>query len=61
MAHGMVDDNVHFQNAVDFSSALISAGCDFEMLSYPDQAHGIHKRAGLHLRQKMTSFVEDNL
>jgi dipeptidyl-peptidase 4 len=61
LAHGMVDDNVHFQNSVDFSSALISAGCDFDMLSYPDQAHGIHMRAGLHLRQKMISFVEDNL
>ena len=61
LAHGMIDDNVHFQNSVDFSNALINAGRDFEMLFYPDQIHGIRMRAGVHLRRKMTSFVEENL
>ena len=61
LAHGMIDDNVHFQNSVDFADALIGAGKDFEMLFYPDQAHGIRMRAGLHLRRKMTRFVEENL
>ena len=61
LVHGMVDDNVHFQNSVDFSSALIAAGCSFETLFYPDQAHGIRMRSGLHLRREMTRFVEENL
>ncbi len=61
LVHGMVDDNVHMQNSVDFTEALVSAGRQFEMMFYPDQAHGIRSAAGIHLTQKMTRFVEDNL
>ena len=62
LIHGMADDNVHFQNSVDFAEALIQAGSSFDMMFYPDQAHGIYKRgAGSHLRAKMTRFVEENL
>lgn len=61
LTHGMVDDNVHFQNSVDFVQALIMAGKDFETMFYPDQTHSIHRMAGLHLRQLMTRFVLENL
>ena len=62
LIHGMADDNVHFQNSVDFAEALIQAGKKFEMMFYPDQSHGIYKRgAGTHLRSKMTDFVLENL
>ena len=62
LIHGMADDNVHFQNSVDFSEALIQSGKQFEMLFYPDQAHGIYRRgAGTHLRSAMTDFLEANL
>lgn len=61
LVHGMADDNVHFQNSVDFAEALIQAGRPFEMLFYPGQSHGIKRGAGSHLRAKMTSFVEENL
>jgi dipeptidyl-peptidase-4 len=61
LAHGMVDDNVHFQNSVDFADALIDADKDFEMLIYRDSAHSIHGRAVLHLIKQMTRFVLENL
>lgn len=61
LVHGMSDDNVHLQNSVDFADALIRAGKQFDMLFYPNQAHGARKEAGIHLRAKMTDFVEENL
>jgi dipeptidyl-peptidase-4 len=61
LVHGMSDDNVHLQNSVDFADALIRAGRKFDMLFYPNQIHGIRQQAAVHLRDKMTRFVEENL
>jgi dipeptidyl-peptidase-4 len=41
MAHGTLDDNVHFQNAIQFAGALQAAGKDFEMMAYPGSRHGL--------------------
>jgi dipeptidyl-peptidase-4 len=61
LVHGMSDDNVHMQNSVDFAEALIQAGKQFDMIFYPNQAHGARGESGVHLRAKMTDFVEENL
>jgi dipeptidyl aminopeptidase/acylaminoacyl peptidase len=40
LVHGMMDDNVHVQNALQFIKALQDAGKDFEVMFYPKARHG---------------------
>ena len=40
LIHGLMDDNVHLQNAAQLVLALQSAGKDFEMMFYPRARHG---------------------
>lgn len=37
--HGMVDDNVYFQDAVQLTQKLQKAGKPFEIMFYPDEPH----------------------
>jgi dipeptidyl-peptidase-4 len=41
LAHGTSDDNVHVQNTVDMTQALITAGKQFDIMLYPGKTHGI--------------------
>ncbi len=62
MIHGTADDNVHFQNSVAMSEALIQADKPFEQAYYPDKNHGIYGgKTRLHLYQRMTAFILENL
>jgi dipeptidyl-peptidase-4 len=62
LIHGMADDNVHLQNAVDLSEELIRNNKDFEMLYYPNRNHGIRGNgATIHLFTKVTDFITSNL
>jgi len=62
LVHGTGDDNVHFQNSVAFTEALIKAGKQFKSFYYPNRNHGIYGgNTRLHLYQMMTAFVEENL
>ena len=62
LIHGMADDNVHYQNAVEMSNALINANKQFESLYYPNKNHGIFGgNARIHLFTKMTNFITENL
>ncbi|MCC7302886.1 MAG: S9 family peptidase [Bacteroidia bacterium] len=62
LIHGTGDDNVHFQNAVEMTNALIKAGKQFETMYYPDRAHGIRGgNATYHLYTLMSDFVLANL
>lgn len=62
LIHGMADDNVHFQNAVEMANALINANMQFETYYYPNRNHGIGGGyARLHLYTKMTEFVKAHL
>ncbi|MCF8465160.1 MAG: S9 family peptidase [Flavobacteriales bacterium] len=62
LVHGTADDNVHFQNSVEMTEALIEANKQFDFYMYPDRNHFIYgKNARLHLFSKMTDFIKKNL
>jgi len=62
LIHGTADDNVHFQNSVDFSEALVEADRQFEMQYYANKNHSIHGgNTSYHLYRKMTDFILENL
>jgi dipeptidyl-peptidase-4 len=63
LVHGSGDDNVHVQNTMRLSNALIEANIQFDQAIYPDRTHGIYrgKNTRLHLYTKMTNFIEENL
>lgn len=62
MIHGTADDNVHFQNSMEFSEALIQNKKKFEFMAYPDKNHGIYGgQTRSQLYQKMTDFLLENL
>lgn len=45
ITHGVMDDNVHVQNAMQLIYALQQAGKSFELMLYPQTRHGIRNRA----------------
>lgn len=62
LVHGNADDNVHFQNAAEMANALIKANKQFDTYFYPNRNHGIYgNNARLHLYNKMTDFLKENL
>lgn len=60
--HGTADDNVHFQNSVMLTTALVNANKQFESEYYPDKAHGISGgNTRYQLYSRMTDFILKNL
>jgi len=56
LVHGTSDDNVHFQNTIQMTDALIKAGKQFRMMIYPNKTHGI---AGPGTRTQLFRMMED--
>jgi len=62
LIHGTGDDNVHYQNSMDFVEALVQANKQFEMQFYPNKNHGIYGgNTSYHLYSRMTDFILENL
>lgn len=62
LVHGTSDDNVHFQNTIQMSDALIKAGKPFRLMAYPNKTHGISgAEARTHLFKMMEKFWKDEL
>lgn len=62
LIHGTGDDNVHFQNSVEFVNALVAAGRPFRSFYYPNRNHGIYGgNTRMHLYQMMTDFIVEKL
>jgi dipeptidyl-peptidase-4 len=62
LIHGMVDDNVHMQNTVQFMYELQKAGKQFEVMFYPRSMHGVSDPYLIrHMREMMLRFILENL
>ncbi len=62
LIHGMADDNVHFQNAVEMTDALVNANKQFDYFAYPNKNHGIYGgNTRLHLYNMMSNYIKNNL
>ncbi len=60
--HGTADDNVHFQNTMEYVEQLIQAGKQFDMFVYPNRNHGIYGgNTRLHLYTMMSNYLKRNL
>ena len=58
LMHGNADDNVHFQNTVSYTTALLKANKQFELFMYPDQDHGIGAYR-MYLFEKTINFLKN--
>lgn len=57
LVHGMADDNVHFQNCVEYSECLVQANKQFDMHIYTNRNHSIYGgNTRYHLYTKLTDF-----
>jgi dipeptidyl-peptidase 4 len=62
LIHGSADDNVHYQNTMDMTTALVKENIPFDMFIYPNKNHSIYGgKTRLHLYTKMTEFLKENL
>jgi dipeptidyl-peptidase 4 len=62
LIHGSADDNVHLQNSMELSAALVKNNIPFEQMIYPNKNHGISGGlTRLHIYSKMLKFVKENL
>ena len=61
LVHNFGDDNVHFQNTLQMADALQRAGKQFEMMVYPQKAHGVTGPVRKQMLEGLTQFLEKNL
>ncbi|MGA9639299.1 S9 family peptidase [Flavobacterium sp.] len=62
LIHGSADDNVHLQNTMKMSEALIQANKQFDSQIYPDKNHSIYGgMTRIQLYTKMTNFIKESL
>jgi dipeptidyl-peptidase-4 len=61
LIHNLEDDNVLFQNTLQFADALQRAGKPFELMLYPQKTHGVTDAARKHMLETVTAFFERHL
>lgn len=62
LVHGSADDNVHFQNTMDYAAALVKANKQFDMFVFTDKDHSIGGGANrTYLFEKIIKFLKTNM
>src|SRR5436190_1685316 len=62
LIHGVMDDNVHMQNTIQFVNELQKNNKQFELMVYPTQRHGVSNPFQVrHMYEMMTNFILKNL
>ncbi|MGQ1784242.1 S9 family peptidase [Saccharicrinis sp. GN24d3] len=62
LIHGTADDNVHYQNTLEYVEQLVQAGKQFDMFVYPNRNHSIFGgNTRMHLYQMMSDYLNKNL
>ncbi len=62
MTHGMLDDNVFFQDMVQLTQKLIDNKKDFEVMIYPKENHGFYRQTSwLDQYKRITGWFEKYL
>jgi dipeptidyl-peptidase 4 len=62
LIHGTADDNVHYQNTLEYVDKLVQEGKQFNMFVYPNRDHSIYGgNTRLHLNNMMSNFIKNNL
>ncbi|SMO76643.1 dipeptidyl-peptidase-4 [Saccharicrinis carchari] len=62
LIHGTADDNVHFQNTLEYVDQLVQSGKQFDMFVYPNRNHSIFGgNTRMHLYQMMSDYLKRNL
>ena len=62
MTHGMLDDNVFFQDMVQLTQKLIDSKKDFEVMFYPKESHGFYRQTSwLDQYKRITRWFEKYL
>lgn len=57
IVHGVIDENVHMQNSLQFISKLQDAKKDFELMVYPTGRHGWGGNKGTHFQNLKTKYI----
>jgi dipeptidyl aminopeptidase/acylaminoacyl peptidase len=62
MVHGIVDNNVMFQDTVQLSEKLIHEGKDFSEIYYPEESHiFVRDETLIDAFRRATEFFDRNL
>ena len=62
IVHGLIDDNVHFQDAARLTHKLIELEKPFEVMYYPKEGHVIETQASrLDFHKRLSDFFKKHL
>ena len=62
IVHGTADDNVHYQNALEFINTLVQSNIQFDQFTYPNKNHGIYGgNTRNHLYNLLLEYTVKNL